>query len=280
MVRRWLNPLLPWVLPAVIGVEVVLILAGVIDLKVGLLVVLVIEGVLAVLVVTQLRLIIVALRRARAAGADTPQALEQAFDGLLPRPLARVLRHDVLLYRALWFAVRGRHDTLPNESPVRYGRETRVLLWTLLVVDGAIAVLVHIIVPWPTLRTILLIVDILAMIWFVGFLASLYVYPHTIGPRRLRLRYAALQDFSFPVNLIETVRVEQRSWTTWSSADVIDETLVLPVPSSTNVMVTLRCPVEVRLRNRGPQTVRRLAFAADEPPSACAVISSYIPVTS
>jgi hypothetical protein len=268
---------MPWVLPMVVAVEVVLVVTGVIDLKQGLVVALLIEGSLAVLVVAEIWLVVAALRRARARGADTPQALEQAFDGLLPRPLARFARHDLLLVRALWFALRGRRDVRPDETPIRYGKEMRLLMWVLLIVDGGFVALLHFVLPWAAVRTVLLYAGIAATVWVVAFLCTFYVYPHAAGPGRLRLRFAAMHDFSVPMPLVESVRLERRNWTTSSNADVVDDTLTLPMSSTTNVLVTLHSPFEVHIRRRPVRTVRRIAFAADDPQIAHGTIAAHVP---
>jgi hypothetical protein len=275
----WARRVSHWILPVAIVAEIGLVASGVLDLKHGLLAAVVVEGSLGGLVLIELGVAIGAVRQARAEGLDMSAALEEGLRRLLPVLVARLVRHDVMLVRALLLAVRRRPDVSAGEMAVRYGQEIRMLLWVVLIVDGGVAAILHLVIPWPWpwLRIVSLIAGIAGAVWLACFLATFYVYTHAIGPSRLRLRFAAMQDVSVPLNRVRAVRTERRMWATQKSLDVVDGTLTLPHSRTTNVRVDLHTPFEVERRGHPPAAVQRIAFAADDPAGAQRLIEALLP---
>lgn len=264
---RWWSRIGSWILPVVVIVEVVLVLSGVIDLRKGVVLALIVEGSLAIFLVLEVWLVWSAIRRARAAGGDTGAAVDRALSSVMPKPLARFVKHDAMMLRALWLAVRGRRDLRPGETPMRYGKPLRAVLLVLLVVDGGMVLLLHFVLPWPTVRTVMLLLGLAGVVWIVAFLCTFSVYPHAVSPQRLRLRFAAMSDVSIPLDRIGSVRLHSTGWETSRNVDVVDGTLVLPIFNSTHVTAELTEPLEIELR-RQPVRVERVAFAPDDPAAA------------
>lgn len=196
--------------------------------------------------------------------------------GKVTRLVLPAARRELMLLRALWFAVRGRRDLADDESAIRYGQETRLMVWVVLVVDGGLVVLLHFVLPWPVVNAVLLVLGIAATGWLIAFLATFYVYPHAVGPRRLRLRFGAMRDVSVPMSAVDSVRLDRHTWATSQSAEIVEETLAMPISNSTNVLVTLNSPVTVALRRQPVQAVRRVAFSADDPRAAHQRITAVV----
>ncbi|GIH62572.1 hypothetical protein [Microbispora siamensis] len=264
-----------WLIPTVLAIELLLLVTGVIDFGTGVRIVMVVELLLLGLVLLQARLAWSIYRDARADGRDEIGAAGTALDAVLPAPAAAVFKQDLLLWRALYLAVRRKKDLGADEVAIAYGAEVRTIMWLVMVVDGVLLVVVHLALPWPTVRTVLLVLSVLGLLWLAGFLATLHVYPHAVGPRRLRLRFASFYDVSIPASLIESVRIERSSKGMRKSAEVVGETLVMEVSSSTNIVIELAGPHVVKLR-RSEHPIRRVRCHADEPAKAVELISGCV----
>ena len=266
-----------WVLPVLIVVEVVLLLSGLIDVGQGLRLALLVELSLAGLVPLELWVIVTAVRRARRRDEDLPEALASALGKVLPRRLARFAVHDFMLVRALWMGARRTIDARAEEIPIRYGRDMLLMLWVVLVIDSVLVVLLHVALPWDWPRRALLLLGIAGFVWLLGFICTLYVYPHTAGSDRLRLRFAAMRDYTVPLRAVASVDVEPRTWDIPGTVAIVGDALILPVQNLTNVSLALGEDVEVRTpRHRTPVAVRTVRFAADDPVGAQRLIAGVM----
>ncbi|GAA4215445.1 hypothetical protein [Microbispora amethystogenes] len=264
-----------WLIPAVLAIEVLLLVTGMIDFGTGARMVLIVESLLFGLVLLQARSAWSVYRAARADGCDEMGATGAALDAVLPAPAAAVLKQDLLLWRALYLAARRRKALDADEVAIAYGREVRTIMWLVMVVDGVLLVVVHLALPWPAVRMVLFVVTIIGLLWLAGFLAALHVYPHAIGPRRLRLRFASFYDVCVPVAMIKSVRVERGGKGLLRSAEVVGGTLVMEVSSSTNIVIELTGTHVVKLRGR-EHPITRVRCYADDPVKAVEMATGFV----
>ncbi|PID53020.1 MAG: hypothetical protein CSB46_10570, partial [Micrococcales bacterium] len=196
---------------------------------------------------------------------------------VMPDRLARFARHDLMLIRALWLATRRRCDVRRGELAIGYAKPMMLLLWVVLVVDGTLVALLHLTVPWEAVRAALLVLGIAGAVWLAGFIASLRVYPHAVSSHRLRIRFAAMCDYSVPMGAVLGVRKERRVWDVSSSAAVIDDHLVVPISNQTDLVVDIDPAVPLRTYRSGTgPTVKAICFAADDATSAIADIQALL----
>ncbi len=73
-----------------------------------------------------------------------------------PNGIARFLRIQAGLARALWWAARGRTAVEPGDVPLPYVAPDRVMLYTITVLGVLETAIVHVLVSWPPLRWSLL----------------------------------------------------------------------------------------------------------------------------
>lgn len=62
----------------------------------------------------------------------------------------------------------------------------RTAMWLWIGASALETVAVHFSVPWPWVRWTLMVMSLWRLVWIVGFLAGLIVYPHLIEPDRVR----------------------------------------------------------------------------------------------
>lgn len=254
----------------VILVEVVLIFTGVLDLVSAVKIVVLIELSLFIFVAVELYLVARAVRVARASGQDLPFALETALSEFFPHVVARYLRQDFMLIRAIWMLVTRRRDVGTGEHPLRYSSPLVYMLSAIAVVDGAVAIPIHVLLPPGWFRTLLLILGILGFIWLLGFLASLIVYPHTISNSRLRLRFSVFHNITIPTQTITSVQKFRDDPGSTNSAACIDGKLIMTVASQADIKLELDETLELTsLSDKlAGQAVQEIIFYTDDDATA------------
>lgn len=183
-------------------------------------------------------------------------------------------RHAVVfelrLYRSLlrWLARRPDHGG-PSDEPVGYARTVTPVMWLWILASAAELPLVHVLVPWDGVRIALLVVGVWGLVWMVGLLASLYVYPHLLGPDRLRVRYGASHDIALPWDAVATVATKHQDldstvWTLQPEETDQGTHLRVGVSGRVNVHLRLHRPTTVSTA-KGDLEIVRLSFFADDP---------------
>jgi hypothetical protein len=182
----------------------------------------------------------------------------------------RAVLFELRLYRSVarWVS---RRPAVPagNVEAVGYSRMVTPVMWLWIFGSAVEVVVVHLLIPWPTVRIVLLIVSIWGLIWMVGFLASLKVYPHLIGDSELRIRHGAAVDITVPWDSIASVVAQRRDLpssirtlqfrTTERGTD-----LQVGVSGEVNVRVVLTHPMIVPTP-KGDREVAELSFWVDDP---------------
>jgi hypothetical protein len=195
---------------------------------------------------------------------------------LSPARLWALAKHAVVfeirLYRSLarWLVRRPEHGA-PADVPVTYARTVTPVMWLWIFASAAEIPLAHVLVPWEGVRIALLVVGVWGLVWMVGLLASLYVYPHLLGPDRLRARHGASHAIDLPWEAVASVtsKAEDLDSTVWTlqpreTEDGVD--LQLGVSGQVNVHLRLKRPTVVATA-KGQQEIVELSLFADEPRS-------------
>ncbi|GAA4730093.1 hypothetical protein GCM10023328_06130 [Modestobacter marinus] len=180
----------------------------------------------------------------------------------------RLLAAELRSYRTLPRWVLRRPDAPPGTVPFRYVGAVLPVLWAFIVVSSIEVVVVHVLVPWPTVRLVLDVLGIWGVLWMLGFTASQTVRPHLLDATGLRVRHGVSLDVFVPWEAVAAVAVHRRS-REGSRAVQLDEgpdgvVLNVVVGSQTTVDVVLREPLVLPLP-AGPQRVTAVRLAADDP---------------
>ena len=250
----------------VITVEVALVLTGLLDFGSAARVVIALEACLSVFVVVQVVVVVKAVRRATTRGMDLPVVLDASLSQFFPVGLARYLRQDLMLIRAIFMLATGRRDVAEGEQPIAYSGPLVVMMVALTAADGIVAVLLHRLLP-PGVRNAALVLGVIGLVWLMGFVASLICYPHVVSAGRLRLRFSVFHDLTVPAAAIRSAGTTARDPDTQKSAERFDDEVVLAVGGRANVVVDLDATgffsLSPRIDDAG--TLRRVTFYADQP---------------
>ncbi len=183
--------------------------------------------------------------------------------------LRRAVVFEVGMWRALYRWLRRRPDVRPGAESFPYAGAVTPVLWVFIVVSAIEVVVVHVVVPWETVRLVLDVAGVYGVLWMLGMLASLRTAPHTVDDGGLRVRHGASVDVVVPWADIAAVRVRRRSVegsrTVHLHTDGRRRAVSVAVGASTQLDVELRTPRVLPLRRAGDEPVEEIRIAADDP---------------
>ncbi|MGY1591042.1 hypothetical protein ACI79D_03595 [Geodermatophilus sp. SYSU D00708] len=253
--------------------DAALVLSGVLDLRTGVLVGVVLEALLLVVVAGEAVVFRRAYRSARRSGASRAPAVVAGLQAAWPPVLLRLARAEAGLFRAMWWAVRRRRSVGAGDTPLPYAGRFGLVVAVICFLGALETVVVHVLLPWETVRWVLLAVSVYALVWMVGFGLSLRQHPHLVGEEVLVLRFGHFRSVTVP--LAGVVAVRRRVETGHRRTVVCDgDRLVVSVMGDTNV--ELRVDPTVRLADQAAP-VARVAFYVDDPAAAVRELRTRAP---
>lgn len=259
--------------PVVLAVELVLVLTGWLSPGEAVVAFVVIEAALAVALVQGAT----AVRRygaARRGGADRESAFEAAARTALPGPIATVALHEAKWVHTLLLWVRGRqHGVPPGAVVISYGRDGRAVCIAFLVVSVVELVVVELILPWPTVRLVLLLLGVYGALIVLGLIAGPIVRPHVLTKDSLRLRAGTRADITLPLHSI--TRTSQRRGDADGIFALAGTTLVLAADNRTQIQLELDGSRTFR-QGRRSGSADSVRFSADDPAAAASAISAAV----
>ncbi|PSK93005.1 hypothetical protein CLV30_13132 [Haloactinopolyspora alba] len=196
----------------------------------------------------------------------------------VPRPVRRLLRHELVLWACLlrWVARSGPHGVGRGDTAAGYNRGQTAIMYGILFASVVETVVLALIIPWPLVHLIVLIVDLWG-VWFAfAFIASCAVRPHVVGADgSLRVRYGALVDIRIPAGMVASVRADRRYAHGGGLLNLSDDdTVGLAVAGETNVTVELAEPVRFSRPMGKPARARTVRFYADDPRAVVAALGA------
>lgn len=186
--------------------------------------------------------------------------------------IRRLLTFELRLLRALVLVAFRRVDGVaPGDVVLPYARAALpfgALLTGLSVVE---LVMVELIVPWPTVRAVLLLLGAWGLFVVAGLLALEWTHPHVARSEGLLVRHGGLVSVDVPweavVDVHRRTRAEHSTWV------IEDGALYLPVAGATALDLVLAEPLPVAAGRRDG-AVTRISIAVDDPVTALAALRS------
>jgi hypothetical protein len=188
--------------------------------------------------------------------------------------LARTLRAQFGLARALWWGVRGRTDVGPDDVPLPYNGLDRALVWTFVVLGVLETVVVHVLVSWPPLRWSLFAVGVYGVLGLVAFDLTMRQHPHVVRDGELLLRFGHFRSVRVPLERLTSVRKNVQHGHK-KTLEVQDRGLALTFMGGTNVELGFAPSVEALAGGRS-HVVDRVSFSAHDPAAAAAILRARI----
>lgn len=196
--------------------------------------------------------------------ADPVAAVKRVIAGV--RWLVRL---EIGIWRslALW-STRRVHGRGPGVQELSYAKEVTPLMAAFICVSLVELPVVHVLLAWDTVRLVADVLSIWGLLWMVGMLASLRVFPHLLDDAGIRIRYGTSIDVRIPWDAVERVKAGRHRIPTGKTMSIErddDEAVMsIAVLKQTRVDVVLREPTMVKLRD-GVEQLTELRLYADDP---------------
>ena len=179
----------------------------------------------------------------------------------------RAVTFELALYRSLFRWVTRRPDIPADAVAFTYVGPVAALLWVFVVVSAIELFVLHVLLPWETVRIVADILGVWGLVWMLGLLASFKVYQHLVTESGLRIRNGVSTDLTVSWDAVATIGVRERgrdkSRALQLDRDEAGTVLNVVIGSRTNVDVKLRRPLVVPLRT-GEESIVELRLYADD----------------
>ena len=200
------------------------------------------------------------------------------------RQVASLARWLVILEIGIWrslflWVTRRTLGAGPGVRAFPYSRDVVPIMVAFIFVSLLELPVVHLLLPWDTVRLIADVLSIWGLLWMVGFLASMRVFPHLLDDDGLRIRNGTTTDIAVPWEAVASVTTRRESVPTNHTiqGERGDEGTVVNVAvlKQTKVAVVLHGPTTLELPD-GPAEVTEVRFYADEPRALVAAARSAL----
>jgi hypothetical protein len=184
------------------------------------------------------------------------------------RLLGRAVRYELRIWRSLAVWLLRRPTVPPGARGYRYASAITPLMIVFIVVSAIELPILHLLLPWETVRLIADVLSVWAVLWMVGLLAALRVHPHIVTDDGIRVRYGFSVDVMVPWAAIASVRSRGRmyatSWTVQCEQTPARLVASVAVAKQTTVDLVLREPTVLNLARTGGEPVVELRLYADD----------------
>jgi hypothetical protein len=232
----------------------------------------------------EILLLILAGRAWRAArtlpGAWPEDRIAAAFEGFVPPRAARLMALElVMLGSAIHFLFGGFRSPAPTGFSHHREAALRAILPAIpLMIPGDFLLVKVISTGWaPWLRWLLHGSTVYAVLWLVGFYATLKARPHQVREGRVDLQLGLMKSVSFPLSHLRSAEPLSDFDNDWARHAHMKDMQKLVAKGNTTLELRLAEPVRVLgLVGRGRPTLR-LAVSVDDPSTFLAALKQPCP---
>jgi hypothetical protein len=172
---------------------------------------------------------------------------------------------EIGVWRSLFLWVTRR---VPGDGPgverLSYARDVTPLIAAFILVSLIELAVVHLLIPWDTVRLALLIVSVWGVLWMVGYLAGMRVFPHLLDDQGIRVRYGTSTDIRIPWEAVASVSARTRNLDHGRHVTVTGGVVDVAVMKMTKVDVALHSHTTLELPD-GPEEIAEVRLYVDEP---------------
>jgi len=196
-----------------------------------------------------------------------------------------VLVYELGMWRSFFRWVLRRPVTSdPSARAFSYAGVVTPILAAFIGVSVIEVPILHLILPWSTIRNVVTALGVYGALWMVGLLASLRVHPHVVSDAGLWVRYGLSVDIRLPWDAIAAVRFQYRSLTgsrtvRFEESDA-GRIMYLAISGQSSVDIVFRQPTTLPLSQRGramrSEPVTELRIYADQPEALVALAREHL----
>ena len=174
---------------------------------------------------------------------------------------------EIGIWRSLFLWItRRRPGQGPGARAFSYDRQLTPLLWAFIFVSLIELPVVHLLLPWETIRLIVLVVSVWGLLWMVGLLAGMKVFQHLVDETGLRVRYGTTVDIRIPWEAVASVGARRRRVDTDKAhVEHGDDGAIanVPVMKQLRVDVVLKRPTPLELPG-GTEAITEVRLYVDD----------------
>jgi hypothetical protein len=189
--------------------------------------------------------------------------------------------YELRLWRSLFRWVFRRPVTRePGARTFGYAGVLAPLMWMFIGLSAVEIPILHLMLPWASVRKVALVIGFYGLLWMIGLLAAMRIHPHVVGAAGVRVRSGFGLDFTIPWTDIDGVRARPHSAAPGRSIRVEDErgrsVLCVIVSSQTSVEIILRGPTVLPVTKAAGRPVTEVHLHADDPQAMAARIREHL----
>jgi hypothetical protein len=183
--------------------------------------------------------------------------------------LGRLVLAELRLYAVIVPWLLRRKDVPSGGQAWPYAALVTPVLWLWVFGSATEVVVLHLILPWETVRLVADVIGIWGLVWMVGLLAAYRVRPHVLLPDQLRVRNGVQHDIAVPTrDILSAVAREVELPSAMRSLHVAEDGearhVSVGVSGRTNVVLTLRPGTPLQTAS-GTVAASTLGLWVDEP---------------
>jgi hypothetical protein len=177
-----------------------------------------------------------------------------------------VVVYELRLWAALFrWILRRPVPVEPGTRRFSYAGAVRMILIAFIAVSAIEIPILDLMIPWEPVRIAALAAGVYGLIWMIGLAATMWAYPHLVGPSGLRIRNSITMDVAIPWDRVVSVEVRRRSMPPGGQTQLEDGVLSLGMGSQTSVDVRLAGPLVLPVRKIKGKPATIVRFHADDP---------------
>ncbi|MDI6101131.1 hypothetical protein QLQ12_21180 [Actinoplanes sp. NEAU-A12] len=192
--------------------------------------------------------------------------------------LARfVVVYELRLWAALFrWILRRPVPVEPGTLRFAYAGAVKMILIAFIAVSAIEIPILDLMIPWEPVRIVVLGAGVYGLIWMIGLAATMWAYPHLVGPSGLRIRNSITMDVAIDWKSVASIAVHRRSMPPGGQTQWEDGVLSLGMGSQTSVDVRLTAPLVLPVRKAKGQPATTVRFHADDPEGLVAAAMAFL----
>lgn len=122
----------------------------------------------------------------------------------------RLVDNETAIWRSLFlWSTRRRPGQGATARAFPYVKQVQPLLLAFLFLSVLELPVVHFLVPWEPVKLVLLVLGVWGLLWMLGYIAAMRVFPHLIDDDGLHIRHGASLDLLLRWGQIAAVRADR-----------------------------------------------------------------------
>lgn len=201
---------LKWILLAIVGVEIALLVAKVLPVEWTALLIALTEGTALALTLSVFVPRAYSVRRRVKNGVLITVSILDEFREVIPSPLLKLAAYEIGMFSSIIRFIRRKIDVPSNSIAMDYGSSFRMMGFVLIALTPIEILLIDALCRKyiPSLgyvRGLLVVLSLYACIWIVGMLFSTKVFPHYLNEEKLVIRYGHMHRIVIPISCIKGI---------------------------------------------------------------------------